>query len=562
MLTASEGLARTQATLESRESRAILLPEHWAIALLIGVSLLLALLLDVLPYVTLHPYFPFERDMQHAINTAYILAHGQPFPAPDYIRRVYPDSFSYLAATIAALTGWSPLVTLKVLPTLSLFIAALALYTTARHLFGARIAALTIFVYGVTTYEPRDTYFAGTFIDLVANTTLISLYLLSLAQTIKTCRLHWAIVTGLLFGFIFQYHYISTTSAIGSTIIILVGLSVINRSLFSMFLVSRLLFTAALAFFTSLPYGLYYAQAYAQIIFARLGLLRSSAYIATFPGILFPNDVWFRMGPHYFLFLPIGIIYLIILIFNRKYQVLSPSIIFGWTILLLIGTFTSLLIDSLRFLYILVLPGAIIIALYLDALCKRPEWRDFSHFGVRYFLSRASLLLFAFLLAAGGVLYVALRSKSVAQINMFGENQEVPALTALGAAWSADGQPYVLTDETGFWASYYAQGKAFVIPGGPPAFAFYGQHERTQYEELWPAFQEPCSWDSLQTLRRYNVGLVYIGPVPRHWYWPGFVYTGGVGFSGCSWYSLVYERASSGGPIAVYRVDPQVASFR
>lgn len=522
--------------------------------LLLCSAILLTILLAVLPYVVQHSYFPFGRDYQHPINVEYLLNKGHPWPQPAYVHRTYPDSYGYLAAALAVITGWTPLQVLKVLPVLSLIAGALSVYWATRGIFGRRVAAFTLFAYSALSFQPRSNFFAGTYIDLISGITFVPLYFWCLVRTMQERSYRTPLLAGLLLGFMIQYHLFTLTYSLAISVLALMITMVLRRELVMKGLAGRLAVLSGVAFVIGLPYSVYYSFYYVQNGLARLGATGASLYNVDFPSISFPQD-FVRIGLCYLLLPVAGLI----LLSTGRVRLRRPRpagiLLSCWLVVLLIGAFTKIFVDPLRPTYLLALPAAALLGLLADAAAKGfADPRAKPGIGWRGIAGLTAMAV----VAAGMLLslpFVANLSAASAADSRFAETRDLSSLQALRQVWQAQGKPNVVTDESGLWADYYTDGQADVVPGGPAGFSMWYPSQQERYRAFWAALQSPCSPEGLDAFRAYGVRLIYLGRRPQHWVKPGYEYNDGSGFLDCPGYTVVYSEGTPEGPIHIFRVN-------
>lgn len=523
--------------------------EHLLLLCAVGLTVLLA----ALPYLAGGASVPFGRDYQHPVNVAHILANGWPWPQPAYIHRTYPDSFGYLASAVAALTGWSPLQVLKVLPVLSLVGGALALYCMARSMFGRVPAALALLVYGALSYEPRSNFFFGTDIDLVAGLSFVPLFLWMLTRTTEERGYRAPLLAGLLAGFIIQYHLLTTTLALAVALMFLVGVAVFRRNLLTNALLRRLAFLVGVAMVSGLPSSLYYAHYYVTTGLSRLGILHWSQYDVTYPAVRLPQ-AFIRIGLCYLL-LPLAAL-LLLHTGRRLSRPRTPGILLAaWLVVLLLGSFTKVFVDPARSAYLLALPGAVLLGLAMQAVARRPAPGETSRQPVGRRRRNVAPAVLVLLLVGPGIAFVAGLARTEADANRFAEARDLPSLHALQRVWQDEGSPHVLADESGLWAHYFTDGQAYILPGGPAGLNQWYPQDRERYLAFWAALQAPCAAASIDTLRSHQIRFIYLGARPRHWTKQGYQYNDGGGLLACPGYSVVYTEDTPAGAIRIFRVD-------
>ncbi|MFL5733318.1 MAG: hypothetical protein ACJ78Q_08960 [Chloroflexia bacterium] len=517
-----------------------------------GLVIALSLLLTILPYLVFKPYFPFGGDLQHPVNLAYLLANGFPLPVPATLGEQYPDTFAYLGASVASILGIDPTVTLILLPSAIMLASIGALYYYARRLYGQYTALFTVVAYGLLSFQPRQTYLDGTFIELLAGLVLVPLFLLALINSVSSTGWRWPCLAGILAGTIARYHFLGLTQALAITALFFIALLLFRRDLLNRALLWRLLLMAGIAAIISLPYSFYYARIYATILLGRVGILPPAMQEAVFPIVQFPNEFMNRLGSVFSLLTFVAFAALFVRLLARRLatrrEPLPPAdlLLVAWTLAMLVGTFTQVFLVPERFLRNLALPAALAVGLLLDSLRSR----------------RLALVAALAILLAVGVPQVVRHTVAVAATSIYGEPADVPSLQALQRIHAGEPDRYVLADESGRWTLYYVQGRGYLMQGGPEGFERFGEPDRTLMNDLWQAYRDPCAPRSLESFRRYGVGYIYLGRRPGHWTLPGYLYNSGSNYASCSHLKLEYAEQTPSGRISIWRIQDAASKLQ
>lgn len=510
------------------------------VGLLLGSLVGATFLLTAMPYLVYRPSLPFGADVHHEVNVSYMVKYGRPFPADPSVAQWYPNAFGYLMSAFALVTGLDVLDSFKILPPALMLASALSTYALARRLFGNYPGILALFVLGILSFQPRQTLNDGTFIEILAAYVLMPVFLLGLYRLLASSDARFVALTGFLGGAVIQYHLMATTQAIAVSAIFLALLLLFRKDLFGRGLAKRTLVASGLALILGLPYSYRYAMIYATMILGRLGLLPTSEHEARFPSLVFPSEFDKRLGHTFFHLAVLSVAVFIVRHLLKRKPKAETLIMASWIAFLLLGSLTHVFLTPERFLRNLALPLSMVIALTLYELRRR-----------RVLLSTALAITIVL-----GVPHIVSWQLMTGKLSVYGEEIDLGSLEALHDLMGAKPDTYVLTDESGIWAHYFAEGRAYFIRGGPESFAWVGKPRRTVLEMLYIVLQEPCRPESQESLSRFQISYVYLGRRPTHWTPPGYQYNDGSRFLNCPYYELVYSEKTPQGPIRIFEARP------
>ena len=488
----------------------------------------LAFLMTVLPYTIYKPYFPFTGDFQHPQNVASILNHGAPYPVtPEYIKEQYPDTFGYLGAVIAALAELDAPTALVFVSLGSMLAGLAAIYFVARQLYGNRAAIFALFAYGLLSYQPRQTLYDGTFIELVSGLVLAPLFLLALAKTLTTRGWRWPVMAGVMAAALVRYHFIGSVQAGVTGALFLAGILIFRRDLITKKGLMALGLMLAVAVALSFPYSFYYIRVGLRIVLGRLGLMAVAAeQEAAFPALAFPGDFYTKLGVVLY---HVGLMalggFVLQRVAARKLRV-ADILVMAWLAVMIIGSVTSVFIVPERFLRNMALPLALIVGAFLGAIPNQ-----------RWLMAAAlSVILIP------SMIFLGRRVSDHSANLMAALPVDLPSLNALGQIRAAEPDRLVLSDESGPWAAYFADRNSFYIHGGPESFTWTGEPIRTDSLKLWTAYRTPCDENSQFVFEQYNIGYVYLGRKPSHWSPPGYEFQDGARYLACPRFELKYSE--------------------
>lgn len=494
------------------------------------VSLLFALafLLTVQPYVIYKPYLPFTGDLQHPNNVSSLILHGEPYPvSPEYIREQYPDTFGFLGGVVAAVSGLESTQALIVLTSGTMLAALAAVYIMAGRLYGRRTAVFALVAYGLLSYQPRQTYYDGTYIELVSGLVLTPVFFTTLHQALTRGDRRWTLAAGVAAAALVRFHFIGTVQAAVTTVMFLIALAVFRRDLLRRGLIVTTVGVVAVAALLSFPYSFYYARIGLRIVLGRLGLMPVAVeQEATFPSLEFPGDFYTKLGVVFYhaAFLALGAL-AVQRLMRRRVEV-QDLLILSWVAVLTIGSVTSVFIVPERFLRNLAMPLSIVIGVFLAMLHGRP----------------VVVPAFMAMLLVPSLVFIGRRTVDHSEDLMAGKAFDVASYESLRDVRSAEPDRLVLFDESGPWAGYYADRNSFYLHGGPGSFEWAGEPIRSDSYNLWAAYRTPCDEASLSAFERYNIGYVFLGRRPTHWHPPGFEYQDGSRFLACPEFQLAHSR--------------------
>ena len=513
-------------------------PERRVAVSLSVVLLLLTLAVTALPYLTLRSYFPMTRDIQHPMAAQYLIDHGRPLEFPAETEEFYPNTFAYLVGAFTLVTGLDVLTSLKLVGTMLMGASALAIYVFSKRLFGQYVALFAVLVYGVFSFQPRQTFDDGTLIEVLASYGLLPLFLAAMFEVVVAPRKRTALLTGLLGGALIRFHFVATTVAIGVASSFVVMTLSIHRRLVTKQLVANLAVAALIAGIVGAPYTWRYAEVYWSIALGRLGLLPPSPHEAQFPPVAFPGEVIAKLGQVYCALAVLSVAFFILKEVVARVPSPSALMLTLWLVVTVLGTVVSLPVPPERFVRAFALPASVAVAFAFHELR-----------GYKTILSGA--LIVGMVLCLPSVVDAHLRT---AETSQYADSVDVPSLVFAGELVKQRDGVRILGDDSGVWLPYYAGEAALVFPGGPETFAWFGEPLRSQYSSVFEAMQDPCREDSVSTLLAQNVRYIYLGRRPRHWTPPGYVYNDGAKLLGCGRYRLIYSEQTTDGPIYVFEL--------
>lgn len=495
---------------------------------IVSMLFALAFLLTVQPYLIYKPYLPFTGDFQHPNNVSSLILHGEPYPvSPEYIREQYPDTFGFLGAVIASATDLEPTQALILLTSGTMLAALAAVYFLAHRLYGQRTAMFALVAYGLLSYQPRQTYYDGTYIELVSGLVLTPVFLTALHQALTRGERRWMVAAGVAAAALVRYHFIGTVQAMLATVMFLLALAVFRRDLLRRGLIVTAVGVLAIAAILSFPYSFYYARIGLRIVLGRIGLMPAAVeQEASFPSLVFPGDFYTKLGVVFYhaAFLALGAV-VVQRLMRRRVEV-SDLLLLSWAAVLTVGSVTSVFIVPERFLRNLAMPLSVVIGVFLAMLHGRP----------------VVVPAFIGILLVPSLVFVGRRTVDHSEDLMAGKALDVASYVSLREVRSAEPDRSVLFDESGPWSGYYADRNSFYLHGGPGSFEWAGEPIRSDSYALWAAYRAPCDAPSLTALDKYNIGYVFLGRRPTHWHPPGFEFQDGSRYLACPEFQLMHTR--------------------